>query len=433
MGGGIHLAGTDRLSDLRVKAFIKASRAGTAATKKLSDGNGLYLMITPAGSPVWRIKYRRDGKEKTYAAGVYPEISLEKAREQRDVVRAHLREGRDPVVARQLHRAENITASEATFAGATASWLAKRKPEWSDIHYLKSKQALERDVLPALGAWPINQVTAPILARVIEKVVGRGANQTAEKILFNVRGIFELAMVQPGSTIRENPCLAVRAVLTQTKPHQPRKALLEFKELGAVLRAADVAALTPAVRMAHRLVAFTASRIGNAVEAQWHEFDLDGETPSWSVPRSQMKMQDGRRHDHRVLLGPTIANELRRWRSATGGKGFVFPSPHGTNAHITREALEKSYRVTLGLEGKHTVHGWRAAFATLARDNGFAREVVELTLDHVHDNEVARAYDRGGRLNERAKLMAWWDASLLAAQEGREVLPVTAAPYAAAS
>ncbi len=104
--------------------------------------------------------------------------------------------------------------------------------------------------------------------------------------------------------------------------------------------------------------------------------------------------------DHRIPLSPEIAAELRQWREIFGSRGFTFPSPQG-GKHIGRESIEKVYRVTLKLEGKHSPHGWRSAFSTLARDQGFAREVVELALDHAHDNDVARAYDRGERFTQR--------------------------------
>jgi integrase len=158
------------------------------------------------------------------------------------------------------------------------------------------------------------------------------------------------------------------------------------------------------------LVAFTASRIGNAIAAEWTEFDLDSEAPLWTIPRSKMKAKD-RKHDHKVLLGPTIAADLRTWRAVTGGRGYVFPSPTGRK-HVTHEALEKVLRVTLGYSGTHSVHGWRSSFSTLARDHGFAKDVVELTLDHVTDSQTVRAYDRGERLEERKKLAMWWDAQL---------------------
>jgi integrase len=174
--------------------------------------------------------------------------------------------------------------------------------------------------------------------------------------------------------------------------------------------------------MAHRLCAFTGARISNVVQAEWKEFDLDADVPAWIIPRAKMKAQD-RPHDHKVILCPQIVAELRKWRQTTGGKGYVFPSPAGAE-HITRESIEKAYRVTLSHADKHTPHGWRSALSTLARDNGFDREVVELTLDHIHDNDVARAYDRGERLQQRIKLMTWWGEQLAAAQAGGDVVPL---------
>ena len=172
--------------------------------------------------------------------------------------------------------------------------------------------------------------------------------------------------------------------------------------------------------MAHRLCAFTAARIGDVVDAEWREFRLDDEQPVWVIPRAKMKVTE-RDIDHRIRLCPEIVAELRQWKGIIGGRGYVFPSPAG-GKHIGRESIEKVYRVTLGLAGKHAPHGWRSAFSTLARDNGFAREVVELALDHAHDNDVARAYDRGERFSQRIELLNWWGEQLTAAQRGAKII-----------
>jgi integrase len=174
--------------------------------------------------------------------------------------------------------------------------------------------------------------------------------------------------------------------------------------------------------MAHRLIAFTGMRIGNVVEAEWKELHLDQETPVWIIPRAKMKVKD-RLLDHRIPLGIEIAEELRQWQKMFGGKGYVLLSPMGEK-HIGRESIEKMYRVTLELGGKHSPHGWRSALSTLARDNGYARDVVELALDHADDNEVARAYDRGERFEERIKLFQWWGKQLAAAQHGAAIIPL---------
>ena len=68
--------------------------------------------------------------------------------------------------------------------------------------------------------------------------------------------------------------------------------------------------------------------------------------------------------------------------------------------------------------------GWGSAFSTLAREQCFARDVVELALGHAHDNEVARAYDRGERFTQRVQLFNWWGQQLAAAQRGAKIIPL---------
>ncbi|MGQ0654426.1 MAG: tyrosine-type recombinase/integrase [Betaproteobacteria bacterium] len=420
MPGGISSRALNKLSDLKIRSFISKTKAGNAPATKLSDGGGMYLAVTPAGTPVWRVKYRLGGREKLYAIGTYPDITLDAARAEREAIKGRLREGRDPVQARKLDRAAATTAGENTFETVTHDWLEKQRQGWSGIHYDKSKRASDRDVLPRLGKLPVSDITPAMVAGIIEAIVKRGARDTAARVLQHIGGVFRLA--QARGLCRENPAVPVREVLPRKKENGRRPAFLEWKALGAVLRGAEAARLSPAVRMAHRLCAFTAARISNVVMAEWREFDLDADVPVWIIPRKKMKAQD-RAHDHKVILGPVIAAEPREWRSVIGGKGYVFPSP-AKDKHITRESLEKVYRVTLELEDKHTPHGWRAAFSTLARDNGFDRDVVELALDHLHDNEVVRAYDRGERLQQRVKLKAWWGDQLAQAERGADVVAI---------
>jgi len=412
---------TDKLTLRKITAFLKAHEAGRATKTKLFDGGGLHLAINPSGSASWRIKYAYDGNERTYSVGVYPEIDLDLAREARADVRDMLEEGSDPVQKRRVTKQTNIAAGAATFGGAAEAWLDKRKRAWSAVHYRTTCQALRRDVLPALGALPVRDITPVMVTRVVRAVQQRtGTNESASKVLWSIRAVFDEEMAE--GRITSNPVPSKLAVLGKGKKETHRPALLTFEELGDVLRRADVAAISPQVRMAHRLVAFTASRIGNVVEARWPEFDLDSDTPTWTIPRAQMKVKD-REFDHRVKLGPTMASELRRWREATGGRGYLFAPPFGKQLTISRESIEKVLRVTLALADKHSVHGWRASFSTLAKEAGAPRDAVELALDHVADTAIVRAYDRGLRFDDRVLIARWWDANLTAAQRGDKLIP----------
>ena len=410
MVGGIERStsrATNKLSDRAIKSFVSQTQKGADVKGKLADGGGLYLTVTAAGT-LSGASSTASAARGLYSIGPYPQVTLAAARSARDEAKGLIRAGRDPVRARQVGRVEASAATDATFARVTQDWLAKQKRDWSEIHYQKSERAFERDVLPLLGRMPIAEISPAMVAAVIEGILKRDVRDMAGKVLQHIGGVFRFA--QGRGLCRDNPAIPVHEILPKRRTIGRRPALLAFEALRDVMERAELAALSPSVRLAHRLCAFTAARVGNIVEAQWGEFDLESETPTWTIPRAKMKVRE-REHDHKAALGPTIVAELRLWKARTKGVGFVFPSPTGRD-YITREPLEKARRVTLGLANKHSLHGWRAALSTLARDAGFSREVVELALDHIHDTAVARAYDRGERINERRRLMDWWDLQL---------------------
>jgi len=411
MAGG---SGVNRLSFKAAQAWVKNP---ARPTKKLSDGHGLFLKITPSGTAIWQMKYRHGAKESLISFGAFPEVSIVEARAKRDAARALLRDNRDPVVERRVSRAESATDSSNTFAECAESWLAKRKPGWSESHYTTVSETLGRHILKHIGPLPIAEVTHKLAADVVERLGDRV--DTAHKVRQILAGVFRLAQAQ-GKFTGDNPADAAREVISRRKLRGRRPAFLTWPELGDVLRRAETVNLSAAVRMAHRLCAYTAARMGNVISAEWSELQLEHvDGPRWVIPRAKMKAQD-RHFDHVVILGPVIAAELRVWHSRNGSPttGYVFPAVAGSREFITHESIEKAYRVTLNLKDKHTPHGWRAALSTLARDQGFTRDAVELALDHVHDNETARAYDRGDRLAERVKLAAWWNEQLAAAERG---------------
>lgn len=350
--------------------------------------------------------HRYGEKQRRYAIGA---VSLAQARAERDVVKGLLREGVDPVAARRIRKASNVAASAETFEKIADQWLAKNKRFWSGIHYEKSTAAFARDVFPVIGRLPIADITPAVVASVITKIQKRGVDETASKILQHINGVFRYA--QALGLRNDNPAEPVRELIPKKRVVTPRPAIIDITELRTVLDEADRADVSEQVRLCSRLVAFSASRIGPAVEAEWSEFNLDAPVPTWTIPRAKQKAKD-RPHPHIVYFGPYFAAELRQWKKRTGGKGYVFRGQQGRK-FIGREAVEKLYADVLGLKGRMSPHSWRTAFSSLMRDAGHPRDVVELCLDHVRDpSAVLRAYDRGTRTDARIEVARAWDALL---------------------
>jgi hypothetical protein len=87
--------------------FVRqVKHTGKASGDKHADGGGMYLLVK-AGGRYWRMDYTHASKRKTLALGVYPEVSLAKARKRREEARELLAEGLDPSAAKKGREAGN--------------------------------------------------------------------------------------------------------------------------------------------------------------------------------------------------------------------------------------------------------------------------------------------------------------------------------------
>jgi hypothetical protein len=260
MAGGI-----SRLNDRQVRAWVSDP---ARSPKKLFDGAGLFVTCTAAGTPVWRVKYRFGGNEKTLSLGAFPEVGLKDARSKLAAARALLQDNRDPSVERRVTRAEAHTSAGNTFAECAEIWLSKRRAGWSSSHYDTVSETLGRHILKHLGPLPIAEVTPRLVASVVERLEDR--IDTAQKVRQICAGVFRLAAAQ-GKIKGDNPADAAREVISRRKLKGRQPALLAWPALGDVLRRAETANLSAAVRMAHRLCAYTAQRLGNVIAAEWSD------------------------------------------------------------------------------------------------------------------------------------------------------------------
>ncbi len=115
---------------------------------KLSDANGLFLLVKASGSKYWRLKYRYLGAEKLLAFGVYPDVKLAEARSKADEARKQLRDGIDPGELRKIKKAFKVEAAANSFQAVGEEWYAKQSPVWSEVHATKTLWMLEKNLFP---------------------------------------------------------------------------------------------------------------------------------------------------------------------------------------------------------------------------------------------------------------------------------------------
>ena len=199
---------------------------------KLSDDRGLYLLVTPKGSRYWRFKYRFDGKEKTLAFGVYPDVGLADARDKRDAARKIVAAGRDPAAEKKRLDAERRARQEETFAVIADEWLERMEKERRSEATLSKLRWLTDFARPSLGDRPIAEITAPELLVVLRKVEARGRYETANRLRGTLGTIFRYA-IATGRAQRDVASDLRGALITPKVNHHA--AITDAKEVGALL------------------------------------------------------------------------------------------------------------------------------------------------------------------------------------------------------
>jgi len=376
---------------------------------KLPDGEGLFLLISPNGSKLWRLRYTFDRRERLMALGEYPLLTLKEARERRFAARKKLADGIDPMAAKKAERDAARAQTEADERKAASSFkrIAEQWHQWWS-HKVDADTAayilrrLESDVYPSLGNMFIDDIKATDIRKLILEIEQRGARDVAQRQHGTISQIFrwaisnELAERNPAADFRPSDVL---------KPRKTQhRARIEKSQLPALLIAMDEYDGHLLVRHALRLMALSFVRTAELLEAPWSEFDLDN--ARWEIPALRMKMETA----HIVPLPHQAVAILRELKQLAGDKNFVFPgmnkqTENGTiNCNSLLNALED-----IGFKGVMTGHGFRGLAGTILIDSGrFLKEHVDVQLSHVSGDKTDRAYIAAQYLPQRTEMMQWW-------------------------
>jgi integrase len=384
---------------------------------KLSDGGGMYLLITPDGARYWRLDYRFSGKRRTLALGIYPIVSLLNARSRREAARALLAKDIDPGVAKKATKRIAKLTSENTFEAVAREWISNQRNRLA-IRYMALLLArLEADVFPQIGSRPITDIDAPELLEMLRKVERRGVIETARRLRQLCGQVFRYAIVT--GRAQRNPSADLRGALKSSPRSRGHKAML-VDEVPNFLRSLEAYDGDPRTRNALRLAVLTFVRTAELRAARWSEFEnLEGNDPVWRIPAERMKMK----REHIVPLAPQAIAVLQELRALSGSAAspFLFPSPSRDGYMSNNTMLYALYR--MGYHGRATVHGFRAMASTALNEMGFRPDVIERQLAHQEKNAVRAAYNRAEYLNERRAMMNHW-ADYMDTVGGGNVIPL---------
>lgn len=396
--------------ELEARYKAAANEATQRKTRiKINDGGNLMLIVRPGGGASWVLNTRVGGVRKPYTLGPWPTMTLKRAREAAQATAEVMLDGVDPAAKRRQERAG---AASGTTAGGTApggtvlelfnDWLRKKRT--SAVYRGNITAAMEKDVLPHIGAKPVEQVTRADIVAILRRLEERGALVMLRRVRMYLHQMFEFALDEEPPRIQAMPVPTghLKSFMAPEPGHYP--ALTDVDEVPGLMRAIRAYERT-IVRACLLMAAHTFQRPTEVRSATWDQFDLDA--ARWVIPEGRMK----KRREHWVPLSPQVVAMLRAHQGVVGTVGWLFPGirrDQPISEGTMNGALEK-----MGYKGRHSPHGFRAmAHTILAEHLRVDERFIEKQLSHEEKNKVKRAYNRAEFWDQRVEMMAAWSTWL---------------------
>ncbi len=382
---------------------------------KVSDEKGLYLLVTPSGGRLWKLKFRTGGGvEKKLSLGSYPEIGLKDARDARDAARSGLARGVDPAEKKQSDkRAAKINAANSFSAVAKAYIEKNRRDGKAEATVIKREWFLGL-VERAIGHRPIAEIQPYEILDAVRPYETAKNHEKSHRTLQFVGQVFRFAVAN--QIAPRDPTRDLRGALVNRKPKH-LAAILEPKRVGELLRAIDGYEGQPSTLLALKLSPLVFARPGELRRAEWSEIDLDAAV--WRIPAAKMKG----RVDHTVPLSRQALAVLEIAKMVSGHTLYVFPSIRTPRSPMSENTVNAALR-RLGFAGDEmTAHGFRAMASTLLNESGkWSPDAIERALAHKDRDSVRAAYHRGAHWQERVEMAQWWADYLDQLRAGGTVL-----------
>ncbi|MCC7288352.1 MAG: tyrosine-type recombinase/integrase [Burkholderiaceae bacterium] len=361
----------------------------------LTDGGGLLIEVLPSGTKTWRYKYHLNGKREKVTIGSYPAFTIKQARDRHEELRALVERGASPAKSKQAAAVQRKLADErrVTFRAFSQRWIEETLFYRSAGYRAQIVRWLDAYVYPAIGDEAMGDVQpSDVLAIIKGRVQNPG---TAERIRVIIQQVYNHAI--RNLLVTTNPAQPLRGAIARP-PVQHHKHLSE-KQLGAFWRKLDDQGAHITTISATRLLLYTMTRKSELLRSKWPEFDLDA--AQWDIPAERMKMGK----PHRVFLSRQAVELLRVVHNISGHGEYVLPSIFRGSVPMGDVTLNHFFkRIDFGVPD-FSPHGLRGTAATLLREHGFGRDVVELLLAHSEKNASVAAYSHIELAAERKRAL----------------------------
>lgn len=375
---------------------------------KKPDGRGLWLVIRPTGGKYWRYDFKYGGKNLSMSFGVYPGVGLKEAREKRDAARELLSKNINPISEKRIKKA----SESLTLQNVIDEWIDLRKKSSSTATITQNKRIL-KNITDWLGNIAIKDIKRADIISALEKLQSRGVIETAHRLLSLINKIYMFAVTK--EYIEHNIIADIdkKSVLIPnqkdthlaaiTEPKDIKQLLIDINLIGEKLKS-DISTI-----FIFKLIPYVFVRSENIRLMCWDDINL--EKGVWEIPKEKMKMKV----DFVCPLPKQAIDILKQIEPFSRHRSrFVFPSPYKNDRGVSGATLSDTLN-KLGYQNKHTFHGFRSMFSTIAhelyKEHGFHSDIIESCLAHKEKNKVKAAYNRESKykyFDEKRELIQWY-------------------------
>jgi integrase len=396
---------------LTMKRVSKLVHGGVPGRHCDDASIGLYLIIGGPKAAHWELRYQLDHRCRWMGLGSAKTFNLLEARERARRERQRIADGTDPLESRRAERAAKAAADvkRMTFKEAAAAYIEAHQGKWrSAVHGKQWTNTLATYVYPLIGNLDIADIDVPAVLKVLEQPVAGTGRYPAGK-LWTERAVTadrvrnRVELILSWATAREyrhgdNPADwdTLKHILPGSKAAKviPHRAI-PFAEIPALMdelqRHEDVGA------RALLFLILTAARANEVLGAVHDEVDFPNRV--WTVPASRMK--GGK--EHRVPLSDAAMDVLQSLPTETGNPYLFIGARKQALSHAAMTHLLHR------LNCSGTIHGFRAAFSTWAREKTrHDHDACEMCLAHTVGGSTERSYRRGDLWDKRRAIMDDW-------------------------
>ncbi len=401
------------LTDTAIKALKSQQKL-----YKVSDRDGMYVVVQPSGAIVFRYDYRLNGRRETLTLGRYgPEgLSLARARERLVDAKRTISEGRSPAQEKQ-HDKRRLKEAKR-FGEFGEKWFEESR--MADSTKAMRRTIYERDILPTFRNRLLTEITPDDLRTMCGKVKERGAPATAVHVRDIVKQIFAFAILHGEKA--PNPADDVGPASIAT--FVPKDRSLSPAEIRVMLGQLEHVPTLPTIRLGMKLFLLTMVRKSELQDATWDEVDF--ENAVWSIPKERMK----RSKAHNVYLSQQAVDIFIALKTCAGNSRYVLPSRYDADApmsratfnRITTAVVVRAKREGLPLD-PFTVHDLRRTGSTLLNELGFNSDWIEKCLAHEDGRSSRGVYNKAEYEHQRRHMMQEWSNLIDAWGVGQKYLP----------